>query len=150
MKTIFLLLASFLLIFSLSSCAHPRDKRIAANPKLYQSLSSNDQVLVQQGRIREGMTKEAVFLAIGRPDQVASGREKGSSIEKWTYVGTQPVFTNSFFPGYGGWGRGYGYCGGWDPYWAGFNTPNVIYVPYKAATVSFRGNRVVQYMTGPQ
>jgi hypothetical protein len=26
----------------------------------------------------------------------------------------------------------------------------VMYVPYKAATVTFRGNRVTEYLTGPQ
>ncbi|MEQ1751406.1 MAG: hypothetical protein ABL974_18425 [Prosthecobacter sp.] len=142
-----------------SSCVHPLEKRITSNPKIYQSLSASDQLLVQQGRIREGMTKEAVFLAMGRADQVASGVQKGTRVEKWTYLGTQPVYTNNFGMGWGsgwgnrGWGRGpfgsgYGYGGAWDPLWNG--GPSVVYVPYKAASVSFRGNRVTEYITGPQ
>jgi hypothetical protein len=50
--------------------------------------------------------------------------------------------------GWGGWGgRGFGYCGPWDPFWGGFG-PTVTYVPYQAATVTFRGNRVSEYMIG--
>ena len=144
---------------AISSCVHPLEKRIANNLKIYQSLSASDQLLVHQGRIREGMTKEGVFLAMGRADQVAFGVQKGSRIEKWNYLGIQPVYTNSFGMGWGGgmgnrgWGGGYfgpgcGYGGAWEPLWNGGS--NVIYVPYKAASVSFRGNRVTEYMTGPQ
>ncbi len=143
----------------LVSCASPRERRIAANPQIYQSLTTSDQLLVQQGRIREGMSKEGVFLALGRPDGVAAGRQKGASIEQWTYFGSQPVYTNTIGMGWGGawgWGGGWamrgsgcGYIGPWDPYWVGM-APAVTYVPYKAATVTFRGNRVSDYLTGPQ
>jgi hypothetical protein len=78
---------------AISSCVHPLEKRIANNLKIYQSLSASDQLLVHQGRIREGMTKEGVFLAMGRADQVAFGVQKGSRIEKWNYLGSQPVYT---------------------------------------------------------
>ena len=88
----------------LVSCASPRERRITGNPQLYQSLSTGDQVLVQQGRIREGMSKEAVFLALGRPDGIAAGRQKGASIEQWTYLGSQPVYTNTIGMGGGGGG----------------------------------------------
>ena len=153
-----LLLAAMLSVL-ISSCVSPRERRIASNPQLYQSLTTSDQLLVQQGRIREGMTKEGVFLSYGRPDSVAVGKQKGVSIEKWTYMGSQPVYTNSFgmsmgwgggYRGYRGYrGLGYGYCGPWDPYWGNMGT-SVMYVPYKAASVTFRGNRVTEYMTGPQ
>lgn len=146
---------------AVSSCAHPREKRIASNPQIYQALSPSDQVLVQQGRIREGLSKEGVFIALGRPDQVAEGKQRGARIEKWTYMGTQPIYTNSIGMGWGGgwasgyWGRGYGrgcggyYGGAWDPFWGGAG-PTVTYVPYKAATVTFKGNKVTEYLTGPQ
>ncbi|MCA1963604.1 MAG: hypothetical protein LDL31_06635 [Prosthecobacter sp.] len=145
---------ALLLILGLAACASPRERRIAANPQIYQSLSTSDQVLVQQGRIREGMSKEGVFLALGRPDGVAAGRQKGVNVEQWTYMGSQPVYTTTVGMGWGwggAWGlrgRGCGYVGPWDPYWMG--GPMVTYVPYKAATVTFRGNRVTDYLTGPQ
>ncbi|MBV6501484.1 MAG: hypothetical protein CJBNEKGG_03996 [Prosthecobacter sp.] len=158
MSTSCRLLLGALLTVLISSCVSPRERRIANNPQIYQSLSTSDQLLVQQGRIREGMTKEGVFLSYGRPDSVAVGKQKGVSLEKWTYMGSQPVYANTFgmsmgwggYRGYRGYrGLGYGYCGPWDPYWGNMGT-TVMYVPYKAATVTFRGNRVTEYLTGPQ
>lgn len=151
--------ACLTLTIGLTNCASPVERRIASNPELYSKLADSDKVLVNQGRIREGMTKESVFLSWGRPDQVSEGSQKGVKIEKWTYVGTQPVYTQSYGLGWGGggygygwgrgFGRGYGYYGAWDPYWGGYG-PSVTYVPYKAATVSFRGNRVTEYIRGRQ
>ncbi|MES2594101.1 MAG: hypothetical protein V4662_02140 [Verrucomicrobiota bacterium] len=156
MKRFLQLCAGLTLATLAISCTSARERRIANNPQIYQKLSTSDQVLVQQGRIREGMTKEGVFLSYGRPDSVATGRQKGSSVEQWSYMGTQPVYTNNFGMGLGygygrGWGyRGYGagYYGAWDPYWG--MGPNVVYVPYKDASVTFRGNRVSEFLTGPQ
>lgn len=146
-------LACMVLAIGLVSCASSIERRIAANPDLYSKLADSDKVLINQGRIREGLSKEGVFLAWGRPDQVAGGSQKGVKLEKWTYVGTQPVYTDTFGSGFGvgryGYGRGFGYCGPWDPYWGGYG-PMVTYVPYKAASVTFRGNRVTEYLTGPQ
>jgi hypothetical protein len=155
MKSSLRLIAFSLLALGLSSCVHPIERRIANNPQIYQSLSTNDQLLVQQGRIREGMTKEGVFLAWGRPSQVATGKQKGSSVEQWTYMGSQPVYTNNFGIGFGGgpWGYGgygrYGGCGPWGGGWGNMG-PNIVYVPYKSGSVTFRGNRVTDYLRGPQ
>src|SRR5687767_15032607 len=108
-------------VISLSNCASPIENRIASNPTLYEKLSPSDKALVSQGRLREGMTKESVFLAWGRPDRVAQGRSHGSSIEKWTYIGQRPVHTQTFGLGlgFGHYGYGYGYGGAWDPLWMG-------------------------------
>lgn len=137
-----------LVAIGLSSCASPVERRITSNPELYGRLSENDKRLVSQGRLREGMTREMVFLAWGRPDQVAHGRAGGSAIEKWTYVGERPVYTHSIGLGWGfggGYSRyGYGYGGMWDPFWMG--GPSVAYVPYQAATVEFRGGRVTSFL----
>lgn len=133
---------------AVTSCVHPLEDRIASNPQIYQSLSTSDQLLVRQGRIREGMTKEGVFLAMGRADHVAVGRQKGVSIEKWSYMGSQPIYGESFGLGYGGLGgRGYGY--GYSPFGYSYS-PSIMYVPYQAATVTFRGNRVSEYLQGRQ
>lgn len=159
MKTSLRLLASALLAITLMSCASALERRIASNPQIYNSLSTKDQLLVQQGQIREGMTKEAVFLSYGRPDAVSTGKQKGASIEKWIFMASQPVYADNMGWG-GGWGGGYGgyrgyrgrgagYYGGWDPYYMNM-APTVMYVPYKAATVTFRSNRVTEFLTGPQ
>lgn len=152
MKTHLLRLGvSVLTLVTLASCVNPREKRIANNPTIYNALPASDQALVQQGRIREGFSKEAVFVALGRPDQVATGKKSGKSIEKWTYMGTQPVFTNTYAMGMG-WGGGFrggfGYCGPWDPFWG--SGQSTMYVPYKAASVTFTNNRVTEYIQGPQ
>lgn len=143
----------------LASCASPLEKRIERNPDLFAKLSPSDQSLVRQGRLREGMTQEAVFLAWGRPDGVAEGVQKGVKTEQWTYLGSQPVYTDTFYGGWGwggwggwggpGWRRGGGYCGSWDPYWGGYGS-SVTYIPYRSASVSFRNDRVTEYLRGPQ
>lgn len=157
MKTKLRLLAFSLVTLALSSCVHPIERRIANNPQIYQSLSTQDQLLVQQGRIREGMTKEGVFLAWGRPNQVATGRQKGNSVEQWTYLDSQPVYTDTLGMGFGvgPWGCGggpWGY-GGYGRYGGGYwgnMGPSVMYLPYKAGSVTFRSNRVTDYLRGPQ
>ncbi len=142
-----------LALVTLASCVNPREKRIANNQNIYNALPANDQMLIQQGRVREGLSKEAVFLSLGRPDQVATGKKSGKSIEQWTYMGSQPVFTNTYSMGMG-WGGGYrgrggyGYCGAWDPFWG--SGQSVVYIPYKAASVTFTNNRVTEYIQGPQ
>jgi uncharacterized protein YceK len=39
--------------------------RISGHPEIYQSLSTSDQALVSQGKIRTGMSPNAVWLAWG-------------------------------------------------------------------------------------
>lgn len=142
----------------LMSCSSPVERRIASNPEIYGKLSENDKALVSQGRIREGLTKEGVFLAWGRPEDVASGVQKGSKFEKWTYLDSRPVYTDNWGWGggwgggpYGRWGTGFGYYGPWDPYWGGYGGgTSITYIPYKAASVTFRNSRVTEYVRGPQ
>jgi hypothetical protein len=156
MKTIFTNRALSLALglaaaLALASCASPIERRIVSNPQIYEKLSGSDQGLVSHGEIREGMTKEAVFLALGRPDHVAEGRDRGAPAERWTYVSERPVTTTSIGLGWGagrwayGGGFGYGYGGLWDPYWGGYGS-GVAYVPYQSEVVEFRGGRVVKYI----
>jgi hypothetical protein len=132
MKSLPALLSASLALFMVS-CTSPIVKRIERNPDIYNSLSGRHQQLVQQGRIEDGMTKKAVFLALGRPDRAAQGSKSGRFYEKWSYAGYQPVHTTGFgFTG-GYWGGGYG-CG----YGHGLMyEPMTTYVPYEAARVEF-------------
>jgi len=131
-------------------CAAPVQRRIERNPELFAKLSTEDQGLVRQGRLREGMTKEAVFLAFGRPDRVATGRKGGKDFEKWTYLGQRAVTTQTFGMGFGAWGGGWGggYCGPYyDPFLMG--GPVTTYIPYDAASVDFAAGRVTGWESSP-
>ena len=76
----------------LTSCSTPQT-RISDHPDLYQSLSHRDQALVTQGQIRIGMSRTAVWLAWGSPDQKIVGNMGGGSTETWVYIyyATYPV-----------------------------------------------------------
>lgn len=79
--------------------------RIKANPETFNRLPSGDKHLVQEGRIREGMSQEPVYLAWGKPDTVSEGSAFGHPYETWTYL----AYTTYPWPDYGfgpGWFRG--------------------------------------------
>ena len=131
------LLAGLVLAFGMASCVSytPAD-RIAENPVLYQSLPPEQQVLVQQGKICNGMSPKAVLLAWGKPNTPPIvGEKDGHRIERWIYKSYEPVSVVSF-------GAGYGYYGprGWyDPFYSNFGT---AYVPENAASVEFVNGKV--------
>ncbi len=144
-----LLLLSILALFTVSCSSSTPAKRIEENPKLYSSLSPRHQALIDSGKIENGMTTRAVYLAWGHPDSQAEGQEKGKTIEKWSYNGLAPVYHQSFYGGFGyGWG-GHGRHGrhrGYYPY-NGFGS-SVSYVPYRAAWVKFLNGRVDSWQRG--
>lgn len=126
-----------------ASCAPSTPQaRIAAQPAMYDGLPAKQKELVRQGQIAKGMGTDAVYLAWGRASRVYEGSEGGEPTLRWDYNGSSPVTTNSYgYFGPYGWGYGYGY--GWRygryPYYGG---PDVVYVPYRKATVLFRSGRV--------
>jgi len=123
-----------LLALLMVSCTSPIVKRIERNPDIYAALSARHKDLVQQGRIEEGMTKKAVFLAWGRPDRAAKGSKSGREYEKWSYAGYEPTYTTGF--GFGTSFGGHGHCGGlYDSSF--FYEPMMTYVPYEAAHAEF-------------
>jgi uncharacterized protein YceK len=91
-------------ILLLSGCSSTRTAagRIQKYPDRYATLPHSDQALVQQGRVREGMSLDAVYLAWGKPDFVEHGSRNGRRIETWYYSIQEPVF----FP-YAGWYPGF-------------------------------------------
>ena len=52
----------------LTSCS-TTETRISNHPEIFQTLSPRDQALVREGKIREGMSQDAVWVAWGTPDQ---------------------------------------------------------------------------------
>lgn len=113
--------------------------RIEANPVMFRALSAEQQLMVQQGRIEKGMTKDAVFLAWGKPATAPMvGEKDGKRFERWVYTVSRAVPVDSFggYWGYDPWCRH-----GWGPY----GGMNVAYVPEDVASVTFENDRVTEW-----
>ena len=140
----------------LTSCA-TTESRISQHPEMYQRLSPSDQALVQQGKIRNGMSQDAVYLAWGGPDQRATGSVHGRPAETWIYTGTSHYpYPYGWGPGYYGGVYGFGFVGhhrhgggfhrfGYDPFYDPFFYTYRPSVSYPERTVSFQNGRVVAY-----
>jgi len=149
----------------LTNCSTP-ESRISAHPEIFQSLSPQDQALVSQGKIREGMSQNAVWLAWGAPDQKATGTARGRAVETWIY--NEYVYADAPYPypygpfGYGGYfgggvvfhshhGRRFAIIGDpfYDPFFYSYLPPRI---GYPAKTVTFSNGRVVsmQVLTPPR
>ena len=149
----------------LTSCS-TTESRISEHPEIFNRLSQRDQALVSQGKIREGMSMDAVWLAWGAPDQKAQGTARGRPVETWIY--NEYVYAHSPYPyPYGPYGYG-GYWGGgavfhhhrghrfaiigdpfYDPFYYSYIPPRVA---YPSKTVTFVNGRVVsiQILTTPR
>ncbi len=139
-----------LLLGFLTGCSTV-DSRINSDPAAFAALTPADQILVRGGGIREGMSKAAVYIAWGKPDQVRTGFRKGQPFEAWTYTTIQSSINPDPYPGFYGFGYyRYGWHGSFGPYgrYRGFYGsypydpyPEVVSyeVPYK--TVFFEQGR---------
>ncbi len=93
---------------SLSSCVTTPSMRIEENVSVFQSLPVAEQQLVREGRIAEGMSQQAVFLAWGYPNVApVRGQKGGQDFERWVYVASVPSHTMTVwgapmwgYPGY--------------------------------------------------
>lgn len=113
--------------------------RIGQNLLIFNQLSPEQRLLVQQGRICEGMSKDAVFLAWGNPNAApVIGQQDGQPYEKWVYHTYEPVTVNSVGFGIGGGCHGSWYGG------SGMGT-STAYVPKESAWVIFQNNAVVSW-----
>jgi len=121
------------------------DRRIEKNPAMYGKLSGDDKLLVQKSQIREGMTKDAVYLAWGPADRVRSGRDRGQTVETWIYDGFGGPHTTLSV----GYGYGYGYGGPFWPYGYGFYGPPAYYpiADGPMAEVKFQNGRVIAWQS---
>jgi len=136
-----LLIASALLAMGGCAATTTLERRIAADPELFESLSPKHQALVREGRVVEGMSKDAVRLAWGRPHEVKQGSSRGRSQEIWVYYGSESVPVRTIGLGYG-YGWGYGGYGPGSIYDAGYD---LAYRDYVAAKAQFEGGRVVSW-----
>jgi len=136
------LLPSILCAFVVSCASNPTS-RIQKNPDKFASLSPSDQQLVQRGEIDEGMSKDAVFLAYGKPDVVKQTLNNGLKLEEWGYYSLEPVYRHRLSIGIGI-GNGYGYYGrrNRSNVWYG---PSIDYVPRVSAVIQFQDDYVHGY-----
>lgn len=139
MKTVLTLLLSASALL-LASCTSPIVKRIEHNPAIYAALSEPHKAMVSRGEITEGMSKQAVFIAWGRPDRGSKGSQNGKAYERWSYSGYEAVHGTSLGMGMGYWGYG---C--YDPGF--YYAPTVTYLPYEARRVEFLNNKVTAWST---
>ena len=135
----------------LASCTSTVARRIEKNPEVFNALSDRQKALVQRGRIDEGMGKDAVWLAWGSANRIATGSHEGRTYERWSYTGYEPVFGTTIGFGVGGgyWGRAAPFIGDGcfaDSYY--YQEPTLSYVPYEARRVEFTAGRVSAWMAG--
>ena len=132
------LLAAVLLATALSNCASGVERRITKNPGIYNALGAEEKAMVAQGRIKEGMSKGAVFIAWGEPARKLTGKRNGAPFERWNYVSYDAVPVHHFGMGWG-YGRrcDYGYGSPYQTVGTSFE-----YVPYDSGFVDFTNGRV--------
>ncbi|MEP7016311.1 MAG: hypothetical protein ABI925_12790 [Verrucomicrobiota bacterium] len=146
---------------TLTSCSTV-ESRVSDHPEIYNTLSPGDQALVREGKIRAGMSENAVWMAWGAPEQKFGGNMKGRTTETWVYITYETApYAYPYRPYFGyGFGSGvfirshhhhrFAFFG--DPFYDPFYTaiPPSVPVPYKAVT--FAGGRVLsfQYRMGAQ
>jgi hypothetical protein len=132
----FLLFSLVLLTALASGCAtrSAPEKRIENNRPMYDPLNEEEQNMVRSGTIREGMNKDAVFLAWGSPDKVLTGSRDGIERETWQYFLRTPVHGASVGFGTGGYSD-FGYGIGSD----------VDFVREMARVVEYENGRVVAW-----
>lgn len=67
-----------------------------SNPKArYSQISDENWLLIQTGRVGQGMTKEECRLALGNPDELRSGHSTSQTMDIWQYSnGTYLFFTD--------------------------------------------------------
>lgn len=100
-----------------TGCSTPQT-RADQNPEAFAALSKEEQRLVLEGRIREGMNQDAVFIALGRPSRERESRMEGQSRINWIYsriVSREiPNFSRRYYRGADG--NVYSHCY-YDPYY---------------------------------
>lgn len=143
---------------ALSGCATNTTPlaRATNHPALMDSLTPFERERALRGEVAEGMSRDAVFIAWGRPDRITRGSEGGRDFEIWRYTELRPVYSTRIGVGFGGYYGGhyhrhrghYHYHGGY--YHPGYATYEYgpDYIPVTASVVKFRKGRVVSWEQG--
>ena len=142
MKRLFMLFFLVLAAALLTGCASTIESRKKEHYNAYSQLSPDERAAVDAGQIKVGMTKEAVYIAWGKPQQVVVTESSAGRNEVWVYMET-------YLQGYNYWGYR-PYCG---PYHYYYHGPQLYYdyapISYARGEVIFEGDKVKQWRTLP-
>ena len=141
LRRLVLLSGAAVLTVSCETITSP-EHRISQEPVRFEELPASHRELVREGKVKEGMSLDAVYLAWGRPHEVKESSRNGKSLLTWIYFGRESVPIRTVGVGSGYYGRG-GYYGRdcWGPTWSvGYD---YAYRRYVAAKVEFENDRVV-------
>jgi outer membrane protein assembly factor BamE (lipoprotein component of BamABCDE complex) len=83
MKTLLPGAAALLLLLAGCSTIEDRARERAA---ALDALPPEMREAALKGHLKEGMTPDAVYVALGRPSRATTGMEKGVSQERWVYT----------------------------------------------------------------
>jgi hypothetical protein len=73
-------LASLLII----GCASP-EERAKKRPDIISKLNPDERQTVLAGKIKPGLSKDAVYIALGKPDRTSFNQEGKRTEERWIY-----------------------------------------------------------------
>lgn len=138
MKTRHCMTIALGVFFLIASCSPMTPgERIEQNPEIFATLPNWEKDKIIAGEITTGMSPNAVLLAWGPPQTIASGQLNGTYAQRWIYSIQEPVnnmppmgagFYNSRYNRYGGI-----YSANYYP---------VDYIPIDIAYVLFINNKV--------
>ena len=130
MRIIFLFLSAALV---LAGCATRStiQSRKQERQAVYAALSPEQKEMVDHGQIKVGMTEEAVYIAMGQPDQILHNENEAGSTATWAYAGQWMEETR---------------------YWTrrGFMTRDYFPRSYVSAEIIFQNGKVVRWQTLPR
>ncbi len=84
---------------AVTSCVNPIQARVSAYPGMYEKLKPAEKEAVNSGAVKDGMSKDAVYLAWGAPSRVGRARRDGKVFERWGYAGMYAPYYNGVPPG---------------------------------------------------
>lgn len=127
-----------------SGCAsNTVEKRRAQRSAAYSGLSADDKAAVDAGQVKIGMSMDAVYIAWGKPTQIARSEGPEGAFTTWLYYDTYLQSYTYWAPAYPYYGRGHYYSPG--------PRLNLDYmpVPYVRREVVFEKDVVKQWRTLP-
>jgi len=144
-KLIAMLIAGVAVILGFTACeATTPAARAQQNPAAFESIPAKDRELVLKSTIAEGMSKDAVVIAWGKPDRVTTGSLNGKMVETWIYTSMRPIYRPYYGLGVGIGGYGYRHHGIYPGASFGMGPD---YVPVTSSVVRFRNNHVIAWET---